>query len=63
MRPLDVSIRLVHQVVDNLSRSHDFLEITAVIQHYQCCCIINYIIVLVEAVFVAPRSVELGIAT
>ena len=25
--------------------------------------IINYIIVLVEAVFVAPRSEELGIAT
>ena len=27
------------------------------------CTIINYIIVLVEAVFVAPRSEELGIAT
>ena len=37
------AIRLFHQVVDNLSRSHDFLEITAVIQNYQYCCIIYFV--------------------
>ena len=35
----------------------------ALTQTCQRIIIINYIIVLVEAVFVAPRSEELGIAT
>ena len=56
-------ISLVHQVVDNLSRTHDFLENAPVIQHYHYCCIIELLFGLVEAVFVTPRSEELGIAT